>query len=63
MIIGEQVTGLLRHVLTFGGGFAVARGWGDEATITAIIGGVTTIVGAVWSIWVKRQTPPQTPAA
>lgn len=51
---GEQVAGFIRHVLTFGGGFVIAKGWIDEATLTAIIGGVVTIAGAVWSYWIKK---------
>lgn len=53
----EQVLGIVRHVLTFGGGFGVARGWLDEQTMLAIVGGVITVFGGVWSVWAKRTTP------
>lgn len=45
-----QILGLVRHILTFAGGYVVARGYGDEATITEVVGGVMTIVGGVWSL-------------
>jgi len=51
---GEQIAGIVRHVLTFGGGIAVGKGWIDEVTMTAVVGGVVTIVGAVWSWWAKK---------
>jgi hypothetical protein len=46
----EKILGVVRHVLTFGGGYAVARGWIDEETMMTIVGAVITIGGSVWSI-------------
>jgi len=46
----EQVLGVVRHILTFGGGIVVSRGMLDEATMTAVVGAVITIGGALWSI-------------
>ena len=46
----EQVLGILRHSLTFLGGLLVMKGLVDETTATEIIGGVITLVGAVWSV-------------
>ena len=46
----EQVLGILRHSLTFLGGLLVMKGIVDETTATEIIGGVITLVGAVWSV-------------
>jgi len=51
---GEKVAGMIRHVLTFVGGIVVGKGWIDEATMTAIVGGVVTIAGAAWSWWAKK---------
>lgn len=51
----EMMAGLLRHLLTFGGGFVVAKGWIDEASMTAVVGAVVTIGGAVWSMMAKRR--------
>lgn len=53
-------SGIIRHVLTFVGGILVSLGWADEATATAFIGAVITVVGGVWSIMTKRKI--ETPA-
>lgn len=44
-----QVLGIIRHLLTFGGGFVVAKGWGSEALVTEVVGGIVAITGAIWS--------------
>ena len=51
----EQILGIIRHVLTFGGGLIVAKGYADEGTVTTVVGGVITIVGAIWSMWGKKK--------
>lgn len=53
----DAVLSLMRHALTFGGGFVVARGWLDEATVTAVVGAVLTIAGAAWGVVEKRGRP------
>lgn len=45
----ETVLGLIRHALTFGGGFLVAKGYLDEASVGELVGAVTTVIGIVWS--------------
>lgn len=50
----QQTLGILRHVLTFGGGFAVAKGYGSEAVVSELIGGILSVIGAVWSIKSKK---------
>lgn len=50
----DQVLGLIRHVLTFGGGILIAKGLVSEAASTEIIGAVITLVGSVWSVLSKR---------
>lgn len=50
----EQVKGIIRHVLTFLGGLLILKGYADESLITEIIGGVTTLVGSVWSVFEKK---------
>ena len=49
----EKLLGIVRHVLTFGGGFLMAKGLVDEATLNVIVTGVIALVGAVWSWKVK----------
>lgn len=50
----DQVLGIVRHVLTFGGGYLVAKGIVDEATMLNIVGAAVTIIGAAWSIMQKK---------
>ena len=51
----EMFAGLLRHLLTFGGGFLIAKGWFDEATVNQIVAALITLVGAGWSMFAKRK--------
>lgn len=51
----EQLLGILRHTLTFVGGILITKGLIDETILTEIIGGVTTLAGAIWSIIVKNK--------
>ena len=46
----DSILGLIRHILTFGGGYAVANGLADEATIEQLVGAIVTIIGIVWSV-------------
>jgi hypothetical protein len=50
----EQVLGIIRHSLTFLGGILIMKGVVDEATFTEISGAVITLVGGVWSIFIKK---------
>ncbi len=50
----EQVLGVIRHVLTFAGGFLVTKGLVDEGAVMEVVGAVTTIIGSVWSIVAKK---------
>ena len=49
----EMVLGIVRHILTFGGGLLVTKGLTDEGTMTAIVGALVTAIGGIWSIAVK----------
>lgn len=50
----EVVLGLVRHLLTFGGGLLVTKGAVDAGTVEIIVGSVVTLVGAVWSVLQKK---------
>ena len=50
MLAWSQVQGVLRHILTFGGGFLVAKGWIPEGMVEEVVGAVMTLLGLVWSI-------------
>jgi hypothetical protein len=51
----EMIMGFVRHFLTFVGGWVVARGVVDEATMTEAVGASITIAGVVWSFVQKYQ--------
>lgn len=46
----EQISGILRHILTFGGGFVVAKGWLSEGLMMDVVGAIITIGGVIWSV-------------
>lgn len=50
----DQVWGIVRTILAAGAGYIVAKGYIDEATSTAIIGGLGTIFVAGWSWYSKK---------
>lgn len=50
----DLTLGLVRHVLTFGGGYVAAKGIADQAMVNEAIGAVMTIVGIAWSFAEKR---------
>lgn len=41
--------------MTFAGGFAVAKGWLDEASVNEVVGVVVTAVGALWGVVEKAK--------
>ena len=51
----DQVLGIIRHALTFVGGFLVMKGLVDETMVTEIVGGVFALVGSIWSIVAKTK--------
>jgi hypothetical protein len=54
----DMILGLIRHALTIGGGFLVAKGTIDAPGLDTAVGALVTIIGVAWSIFDKR-----TPAA
>jgi hypothetical protein len=51
----EQLLGIVRHTITFIGGLLVMKGLVDDSIVQEILGGVTTLVGAIWSIVDKKK--------
>ena len=51
----EMIMGLLRHLLTFGGGVVAERGLASGQEVTAGVAAIVTIVGLVWCILNKRK--------
>lgn len=54
MVNEEQLLGLIRHILTFGGGVLMARGVLTEGMVTDIVGAIMTLIGTSWSIISKK---------
>jgi len=52
----DQILGLIRHGLTFVGGILVTYGVTDEATIATISGSAVSLVGIIWSAFIKQKT-------
>lgn len=52
----EQILGIIRHALTFAGGFLVVSGKIDESTLTEGVGAALALVGILWSI-IDKHTP------
>ena len=58
----ELILGLVRHALTFGGGFLIPAGYATGDEVQTWTGAIITIVGAAWSLirkW-RRPTPQPT---
>ena len=53
-----ELMGLIRHILTFGGGYAVANGIATAANVEIIVAGVITILGVAWSAMQKKNKAP-----
>lgn len=43
--------GIIRHVLTFGAGFLIAKGKLDIASADTIIGSILALTGSIWSVF------------
>lgn len=53
--MSEEMQGLIRHMLTFGGGILVSMGYMDNGTAVQLVGAVSTIIGIVWSYLDKKK--------
>ena len=49
-----KTLGIIRHLLTFGGGYLVAQDWIDSALLPELVGAIMTIIGGIWSIVEKK---------
>ena len=47
----NTILSLIRHALTFGGGFLVAKGLLNEETIATLIPALATAIGAIWGAY------------
>jgi hypothetical protein len=46
----EKTLGIVRHALTFAGGFLVTSGYLTESTLSSGIGAIATLIGLIWSV-------------
>lgn len=51
----EKILGIVRHLLTFGGGILVTKGLATEVMSIELIGAAMTLIGGVWSIISKNK--------
>jgi len=51
----EQFLGIVRHSLTFIGGFLVMRGLVDDTLLNELVGGVISLAGTIWLIVEKNK--------
>ena len=51
----EKIKGILRHILTFAGGYLVTAGIIDEALLMEVVGALITLTGFVWSFISKKE--------
>lgn len=58
MLNTAAILGLIRHVLTFGGGFLVTNGALSSSDLETAIGAIVTLIGIVWSVAAKRKPAP-----
>ena len=51
----NAILGIIRHALTFGGGFMTQSGLASGEEVTTAISAVITLIGVVWSVLNKRK--------
>ena len=56
MMNSDQILGIIRHILTFGGGLLVMKGLIDEALLSELIGATVTFIGTIWSFVTKLKS-------
>ena len=49
-----MIKSLCRHILTYGGGFLTAQGFGTDRDWEVVAGLVVATIGQLWSIWRNR---------
>lgn len=51
----DQILGVVRHTLTFLGGFLVVKGYIEESLLNELIGSTIALAGTIWSIVDKNK--------
>jgi hypothetical protein len=55
----EQITGIIRHILTTVGGVLISTGVAEKDQVELIAGGVAALIGVAWSWFSKRKAEPE----
>ena len=50
----DVILGIVRHILTTGGGFLAAKGFIDATEVEVVVGALIALGGFVWSFIEKR---------
>ena len=63
--MNDSIKSVIRHGLSFGGGFLVAKGLLSADQVNELAGAIITVLGIVWSIRKNKKaaTTPTPPAA
>ena len=51
----ESILGIVRHFLTFGGGFMTQNGMASNDEVTTGVSAAVTLLGVIWSILSKKK--------
>ena len=51
----DTVLGIIRHMLTFGGGFMTQNGMATDDQVTTAVSAAVTLIGVIWSILSKKK--------
>ena len=54
----DEILGIVRTLLSAIGGYAVAKGLIDQATMITLAGAAASIIVAIWSVVSKRPKAP-----
>ena len=50
----NAILGVVRHILTFLGGYLSTEGWVEGEEVQTGVGAVVTLIGLIWSVRDKR---------
>ena len=51
----ESILGIVRYILTFGGGFMTQNGMATDSEVTTGVSAAVTLIGVIWSIMSKKK--------
>lgn len=51
----QSMFSIVRHVLTFGGGYIAAKGYIDQSMANEAVGAIVTLITIGWSVMEKKK--------